>query len=173
MKQKNIPVEVFLVITSIISIVVGVICLAYPNKISELVVIIVGAALITYGIVELFSFFTYKMNSMLVLSVIVMLAGIVCFIRPAVILSIMGVFLGLFLTLQGVLTIKNTIVLKKSGFGLWWLWLIVSFIIVIIGITGIFNPSSIYGVFAVVLGFGFLINGISNLSLLVLGKRFL
>ncbi len=173
MEQKKTSLDMFLIITSIISIAIGIICLAYPNQISELVVILIGVSLITYGIVELFIFFNYKIRSTLILSIIVLLAGTLCFIKPTLILGIIGVFLGLFLVVQGILTIKSTFVLKKAGFNLWWLWFLLSLVIVIIGISGIFNPSSIYGIFAVMLGFGFLINGISNLSLFFFQKRYI
>ncbi len=173
MEQKKTSLDMFLIITSIISIAIGIICLAYPNQISELVVILIGVSLITYGIVELFIFFNYKIRSTLILSIIVLLAGTLCFIKPTLILEIIGVFLGLFLVVQGILTIKSTFVLKKAGFNLWWLWFLLSLVIVIIGISGIFNPSSIYGIFAVMLSFGFLINGISNLSLFFFQKRYI
>lgn len=172
MSEKKLSYSMIFLAIAVMSTVLGLVCIFNPDSITRIIVTIVGISLIVYGLVEIYQFLSIKMNTFLVLGIILIGLGLLCLVNPSAVLGLIGLVLGLFLICLGAVEVKKSFDLKRYGVKLWWLWLIFAGIVCIIGLSGLFNPASISGLFASLIGLGFLINGISSIWLFfVLKKR--
>lgn len=172
MSEKKLSYSMIFLAIAVMSTVLGLVCILNPDSITRILVTLVGISLIAYGLIEIYQFFSIKMTSFLVLGIILIGLGLFCLVNPNAVLGLIGLVLGLFLICLGAFEVKKSFDLKKSGVRLWWLWLIFAGLVCLIGLSGLFNPASISGLFASLIGFGFLINGLSSIWLfLILKKR--
>lgn len=134
----------FSISTIIVSAVLGVLFIAFPDKCIQYISLFVGAALIVIGA---FAVITYLLDRNtilpLVLGIIVLVTGIVICAKYRQIISIIVVIFGIFILISGlvdfVASLKSLAILRISG----WFTLVLSVITVIFGVVAITKSAAL------------------------------
>jgi uncharacterized membrane protein HdeD (DUF308 family) len=110
----------------VISIVVGIVAIAYPGPTLLVVGVIVGAYMVVWGVMTVVSGvggaegMTAPIRILLILlGVITVLAGLVMFVRPGESVVVLAMVLGFWWTLAGVLhLVRGIVVAEASGWNI-------------------------------------------------------
>ena len=131
------------VIFSLLFIVTGIFLLLKPETAINIVCYVLGVILVLWGVVSVIQFFSDKNStSYLSLSFIfgafVFIFGIIILIKPSIIASIVPLLLGVWMVINGVTKLSYSLSIYKASKNI--LSIVGSILIVIFGITLIFNP---------------------------------
>lgn len=134
------------------------------------VYILLGAGLLVYGLTRVIGCIAHKGVSggmffrfEVILGLASLAAGIILFLKPELILSILPIVLGAVLLLDGIARVKHAFELKRSGMDFWWHILLMGLLGVAMGVLLLFNPFRAVMTTVRVLGAGMIINGISDI----------
>ncbi|MBV1819818.1 hypothetical protein FYJ27_06240 [Anaerosalibacter bizertensis] len=163
--------KISFILMAIMYIVFGILFLTRPNFTNKIIVTILGLMLSIYGISQILKHVNSddveKVQSFhLSIGIITLLIGIYFFIKPDIIISILGAILGLFLFLHGALNLQHAFNLKNMYYEKWWVLTIFGIISIILGFYGVMNPTSISPVFSIVIGLGMIISGLSDIFII-------
>ena len=146
----------------------GIVLLVKPSELTRLFCVFVGIAALLYGGVRLFSYLHRKESESafqtdLILGVILLVIGIICLVRPRIILSILPFILGIVILLDAVnippalFPPSETFLRQMVGS------LILALLLALLGITLIANPFETTILFVQFLGFTLLADGCFDL----------
>jgi uncharacterized membrane protein HdeD (DUF308 family) len=131
------------IIFSLLFIFTGIFLLLKPETAINVVCYVLGVILVLWGVVSIIQFFSDKnSNNYLSLSFIfgafVFIFGIIILIKPSIIASIVPLLLGVWMVINGVTKLSYSLSIYKESNSI--LSIIGSILIVIFGVTLIFNP---------------------------------
>lgn len=134
----------FSISTIIVSAVLGVLFIAFPDKCIQYISLFVGGALIVIGAVAVITYLLDRNTILpLVLGIIVLVTGIVICAKYRQIISIIVVIFGIFILISGlvdfVASLKSLAILRISG----WFTLVLSVITVIFGVVAITKSAAL------------------------------
>lgn len=134
----------FSISTIIVSAVLGVLFIAFPDKCIQYISLFVGAALIVIGAVAVVTYLLDRNTILpLVLGIIVLVTGIVICAKYRQIISIIVVIFGIFILISGIVdfvaSFKSIAILRLSG----WFTLVLSVITIIFGIVAITKSAAL------------------------------
>lgn len=131
------------IVFSLLFIITGVFLLLKPETAINIVCYVLGVMLVLWGVVSIIQFFSDK-NSTNYLSLsfifgsFVFIFGIIILIKPAIIASIVPLLLGVWMVINGVTKLSYSLSIYRDNKNI--LSIIGSLLIVIFGVTLIFNP---------------------------------
>lgn len=120
-------------------IVLGIVLLVKPSELTRLFCVFVGIAALLYGGVRLFSYLHRKESESafqtdLILGVILLVIGIICLVRPRIILSILPFILGIVILLDAVNILQRSFRLRKLSYDRWWVALILALLLALLAL---------------------------------------
>jgi len=146
---------------SIVLILIGIYVMIHPGNSLNLVVKVLGIALIIYGAIGIIGFVTQKSerNSVnLIVSILVVLVGLFFFTSPAKVVSFFPTIAGILLIVAGVRDILSAVKTKGNIVPL-----VLAVITLIFGIILLLNPFGTVEILATVFGIALIYNGITGL----------
>ena len=137
---------IYSLITSILSIIVGLVLVFLPTVYNKVVGIIVGIIFLIFGINAVYKYFhrdgakIYSLN--IVFGVLYSILGVVIILYPYSVMEFVTVCLGLFVIINGATKINYGIWLKRGNEDSWLVTLVTGIFLVVLGIMLVFNPFS-------------------------------
>ena len=137
---------IYSLITSILSIIVGLVLVFLPTVSNKVVGIIVGIIFLIFGINAVYKYFhrdgakIYSLN--IVFGVLYSILGVVIILYPFCVKECVTVCLGLFVIINGATKINYGIWLKRGNEDSWLVTLVTGIFLVVLGIMLVFNPFS-------------------------------
>ena len=137
---------IYSLITSILSILVGLVLVFLPTVSNKVVGIIVGIIFLIFGINAVYKYFhrdgakIYSLN--IVFGVLYSILGVVIILYPYSVMEFVTVCLGLFVIINGATKINYGIWLKRGNEDSWLVTLVTGIFLVVLGIMLVFNPFS-------------------------------
>lgn len=165
-KERN--TASFVIISSLAYLVLGFIMIIFPDKISSVLCYTLGIVLTIYGLFNIISFFTNKETNMyleLIVGVVATAFGIFTLFSPSIIVNIIFVTIGIIIIIDSLMDIKHSFQLKALGMKRWWICLIVSIAVILLGLSTIFFPAFFGDFLIILLGIIMIYEGISGLSI--------
>lgn len=149
-------------IQSIVYVIIGFILFLKPDTSLVLVSRIISSLLILVGAINAVRSLVKKEGSSYVfpMGILCVIIGAYLFYKPATISNILVVLLGFCIVLSGVLKLQNAIELLRAKAQGWWVFLIISVLILAYGLIMVFNPFKHTQVLIKFLGVGFIVSGI-------------
>lgn len=153
---------IYSLLTSILTILVGLTLIFLPNISNKVVGIIVGVIFLIFGITAIYKYFhrdgakIYSLN--IVFGVLYAILGIIIILYPFSVMGFVTVCLGLFMIINGATKINYGLWLKKGSEDSWLVTLVAGIFLDILGIMVVFNPFSaltltqIAGAFLMIVG---------------------
>lgn len=163
-----------LVISSIILCITGLIFMIFSETMVNMIGWILGSILCIIGIVQMIGYIRSRTSVMpLLVSIISLVVGVLLFMHPGWVMSLLSVIIGIYILIEAALKIKVVVEAKKQAAKGWWVLLIVTLIGITMGILLIVNPFGISRAFMFVLGLAFLISGVLDLIQAIYTKKIL
>lgn len=153
---------IYSLLTSLFTIIMGIVLLLLPNATNKVVGIIVGIIFLIEGINSVYKYFhregakLYNLN--LVFGVLYALLGVVIILYPFTVVEFVTVCLGIYMIINGASKVNYALWLKRGNEESWLITLATGILIAIVGILVIFNPfasltlTKLAGAFLIITG---------------------
>lgn len=150
------------IVTSILTVVAGILLLFLPNITNKVVGIIAGIIFLIAGINSIYKYFhregakLYNLN--LVFGVLYSILGVVIIIYPFTVVEFVTVCLGLYMIINGASKVNYALWLKRGNEDSWLIALATGILVAVVGVLVIFNPfasltlTKLAGVFLIITG---------------------
>jgi uncharacterized membrane protein HdeD (DUF308 family) len=146
----------------------GVILLIHPMAVGRAVCYIIGACAVVYGGFRIYGY--WKAREMagffrvdLLTGVVLLIVGLVAFLKPELLISILPAVLGLVILMDGFVTMNQAWNLRKCSRSEWAYLMGVGVCIGVLGVILVVNPFGTAVVMMRFLGITLLVDGISDL----------
>ncbi len=163
------------IITSLACLVMGIIMVAVPASVKTALSYVIGVVLLVYGVFNIISFFISKQKDLyieLIAGVISSAVGIFSLVSPNIIIDVIFIIIGILIIIDSLLDIKHAFALKSMNVKYWWIYFVLSIIVILLGIGTIIFKSAFQDMIMMVLGILLIYQGISGFSILFLTNRF-
>lgn len=163
-----------LILSSLLYIVLGVVLLVMPELSLGFACLLIGGAVVIYGVVRLAAYLrggpaADKLD--LVLGVLLILLGLFLLIWIRFLLAFVPVVLGIYILIDSFGSLKRSLDMKALGFGRWWVSFLVAAALAICGLVMVLNPFGTIESLVMFIGLGFLIDGVTTLVNTILLER--
>lgn len=163
-----------LILSSLLYIVLGVVLLVMPELSLGFACLLIGGAVLIYGVVRLAAYLrggpaADKLD--LVLGVLLILLGLFLLIWIRFLLAFVPVVLGIYILIDSFGSLKRSLDMKALGFGRWWVSFLVAAALAICGLVMVLNPFGTIEGLVMFVGLGFLIDGVTTLVNTILLER--
>ena len=158
----------FAIVQSIISILLGLFLLLWPQTTLITIVYLFGIYLAVLAIINFISYWRNKngnsyFNSDLISGILQGILAVVIFIYPTIIIGILPFIAGMIILLSSVLNLTRGLEIRSSNKKGWLFVLLISILTAIFGIIIIINPFAGAVTFVMLYGIMLLVKGISDL----------
>ncbi len=158
----------FAILQSIISILLGLFLLLWPQTTLVTIVYLFGAYLAVLAIINFISYWRNKngnsyFNSDLISGILQAIMAVVIFIYPTIIIGILPFIAGITILLSSVLNLTRGLEIRRSNEKGWLFVLIISIVTAIFGVVIIINPFAGAITFVMIYGIMLLVKGVSDL----------
>lgn len=152
-------------LSSIFSIILGIILIIWGGATLILLGRMIGIILLLIGAAYLLNFFMGSMNYSLngIVGGVIALIGIWILIEPKVIVSIVPIVIGVVLIFHGVKSITYSIESRDYGNERWGIGVLLGVVSIILGVLCIVGAFGIMKIAFAVIGIALIYSGISNL----------
>lgn len=160
MKERLKNMTVSFVFLSILYLLLGIVLLVWPTLVMDIISYAFGAILLLYGLFAIVGFYRSEDRRGgaflgLFLGIVAAAVGAIMVLYPPLIQSIIPVILGLYIAIDGLLSVKRTLELHRMDYARWNVNLILSLVSAGLGIFIVFHPlltqASLFRVIGVVL----------------------
>ena len=165
----------FTIISSLSYLVLGFIMIFMPDTVGNTLSYLLGIVLTIYGLFNIITFFTTKEENKymeLIIGVIATGFGIFTLFTPGIIAKIIFVIFGIIIVLDSLMDVKNSFQLKALGMKKWWICLLVSIAIILLGLCTIFFSGFFRDFLIMIIGIIMIYEGISGLVIIALMSHY-
>lgn len=164
------------VLSVLLTIVLGVVLLVYPDTTSKVLCYLVGGVLLVHGILNLIRFFAREEGSFflryeLVVGIVLCAAGIFLLMRPEIVVMLIPMILGFYIMIDGAANMRRAWEMKSLGFSKWWSALIGAVLMLVLGAVMFWNPFEAAQMTLMFIGIALLYQGILDFVILFLVGR--
>lgn len=147
-------------ITAIVAIVLGIVFVADPNGSGDAVCKVAGVAMIVLAAAMLIRYFTSAQlfPENLIFSAVLLLLGIFFIAKSGVVMTVLGLFFGIFLVIDGASKIRDGIDAAKAKIQGWWIWFLLALLTIVLGVLVMFGESVM-----TLLGVSLIVDGVSDI----------
>ncbi len=147
-------------VTAIVAIVLGIVFVADPNGSGDAVCKVAGVAMIVLAAAMLIRYFTSAQlfPENLIFSAVLLLLGIFFIAKSGVVMTVLGLFFGIFLVIDGASKIRDGIDAAKAKMQGCWIWFILALLTIVLGVLVMFGESVM-----TLLGVSLIVDGVSDI----------
>lgn len=147
-------------VTAIVAIVLGIVFVADPNGSGDAVCKVAGVAMIVLAAAMLIRYITSArlFPENLIFSAVLLLLGIFFIAKSGVVMTVLGLFFGIFLVIDGASKIRDGIDAAKAKIQGWWIWFILALLTIVLGVLVMFGESVM-----TLLGVSMIVDGVSDI----------
>lgn len=147
-------------VTAIVAIVLGIVFVADPNGSGDAVCKVAGVAMIVLAAAMLIRYFSSAQlfPENLIFSAVLLLLGIFFIAKSGVVMTVLGLFFGIFLVIDGASKIRDGIDAAKAKIQGWWIWFILALLTIVLGVLVMFGESVM-----TLLGISLIVDGVSDI----------
>lgn len=147
-------------VTAIVAIVLGIVFVADPNGSGDAVCKVAGVAMIVLAAAMLIRYFTAAQlfPENLIFSAVLLLLGIFFIAKSGVVMTVLGLFFGIFLVIDGASKVRDGIDAAKAKIQGWWIWFLLALLTIVLGVLVMFGESVM-----TLLGVSLIVDGVSDI----------
>lgn len=147
-------------VTAIVAIVLGIVFVADPNGSGDAVCKVAGVAMIVLAAAMLIRYFTSAQlfPENLIFWAVLLLLGIFFIAKSGVVMTVLGLFFGIFLVIDGASKIRDGIDAAKAKMQGCWIWFILALLTIVLGVLVMFGESVM-----TLLGVSLIVDGVSDI----------
>ncbi len=157
--------RVIMIISAILTIILGFLFLANPFGAGETTAIFLGAFLLVDGVIFIVQYFVTKghetgKSGSLVAGVLMVLLGVFAFMNTGIMMDMIALIVSIFMLMAGIMSFDYSFQMRKAGVGGWVINLILAIIIIIGSICMLVNPFDAIETTFLFIGMVLLMDGI-------------
>lgn len=147
-------------VTAIVAIVLGIVFVADPNGSGDAVCKVTGVAMIVLAAAMLIRYITSAQlfPENLIFSAVLLLLGIFFIAKSGVVMTVLGLFFGIFLVIDGASKIRDGIDAAKAKIQGCWIWFLLALLTIVLGVLVMFGESVM-----TLLGVSLIVDGVSDI----------
>ena len=147
-------------VTALLAVILGIVFVVNPHGSADFVCKAAGVAMIIVSAACLIKYFATAalFPGNLISAAVLLLVGIFFLAKTGVVLSVVCLFFGIFLVLDGMSKIHEGIDAKKAKTQGWWAFFLIAAVSVVLGIQVMFGDSAM-----VLLGISLILDGIADM----------
>lgn len=157
------------IIVSLLSIVASILLIVNPAGVMNIIISLIGVAMIICGLWHLISYFKdstelkyFRLD--LFVGIVLILSGILIIKNSAMLISIISMLVAVWIILRGILDLQVSFNLKRLESKGWWIALLVAIITIILGIVIFINPFATAEVTVIATGIMMLVSSVFDLG---------
>ncbi len=153
------------IIVSLLTIAIGVLCIVMPSEAGDVLLIVFGAMLIAIGATLFIRFFTTERlfaSHIMIMAVVSIVLGVICLVQRSALQSILTILLGLYIVVDSLSSIGDSIYLCKAKVSGWFILFLLSLLSCGLGVVVMFSTFDTVMIFA---GVSLLIEGVKRFTL--------
>ena len=155
-------------ISSLLCVLLGLVLVFWPGLSIQIVCTAVGAVLMIRGVVRIVSYVTARDGSMyfqvnLIFGIIFAVVGVWIVIKPAKVLAIIPIIVGIVIALHGLHNLQQAMDLCQSKYDKWWIALLLGILTIGFGILLICRPFAAIDTVVMLIGIFLIYDGLSNI----------
>lgn len=165
-KEKLKSIRKNLLLTSILTILSGILLIVYPGYTMSILCMIFGILCAVYGMVRIVAWIAKTRvlgNADLIMGLIVFAAGVLLMAHPGFMVSIIPSVVGFIILAIGINKLKDAIDIRNSGYSKWGSLLIPAILVLGLGLLIILNPFATAELTVRVIGATLAFNGVSDI----------
>lgn len=151
------------IIIALLTIVMGILCVALPTGTGNVLCLVFGIYLIVAGVTLLIRFFwvdRFLGANLIVLSIVMILSGIFCLVYPDLMKTVLTVMFGVYIVIDSLSSMVDSIYCCKARVPGWLVLFLLSGITACLGVGVIFSSFETVVIFA---GCSLIISGLERL----------
>lgn len=159
------------IIISILSVVLGILCIVMPNRSADVLTIVFGCSLIAIGITLFVRFISFDIiigDRISMFAILMIILGIFCLIYPNTIQGILTVLFGLYIVVDSASTLNDSIYCSRAKTSGWLVLFILSLLSIVLGVAVMFSNFETVMIFA---GVALIIEGIEHFVITIVYSR--
>ena len=160
-----------LILSSLLYIVLGVVLLVMPELSLGFACLLIGGAVLVYGVVRLAAYLRGGENADKLDLVLGVLLGLCLLIWIRFLLALVPMVLGIYILVDSLGSIKRSLDMKALGFSRWWVSCLVAAALAVCGLVMVLNPFGTIEGLVMFVGLGFLVDGVTTLVNTILLER--
>jgi len=157
-----------LVIQGIVFLLLGILFVAFPDKILMGISIYLGIVMLVPGVVMIATPLARREGSaspaLLTEGVLLTLFGLLFIFRPEMVGKLLALFVGIWMIGAGIMQVAGSAAKKSMGWKYWWVQFLAGILLLIAGIVILFNAFSVsvalmiwFGVIMIIFGVYYLV----------------
>lgn len=153
------------IIISILTIALGILCVALPKTSGDAICIVFGCSLIAVGLMMFIRFFAYEHilgEYLFILAMLTVILGVFCLVYPNAIKSVVTILFGLYIVVDASVSLSDSISLARARIKGWFLLFILSLLSVCLGIVVMFSNFETVMIFA---GISLILGGVRRMAM--------
>ncbi len=155
-------------ISSLLCVLLGLVLVFWPGLSIQIVCTAVGAVLMISGVVRIVSYVTARDGSMyfqvnLIFGIIFAVVGVWIVIKPAKVLAIIPIIVGIVIALHGLHNLQQAMDLCQSKYDKWWIALLLGILTIGFGVLLICRPFAAIDTVVMLIGIFLIYDGLSNI----------
>ena len=155
-------------ISSLLCVLLGLVLVFWPGLSIQIVCTAVGAVLMISGVVRIVSYVPARDGSMyfqvnLIFGIIFAVVGVWIVIKPAKVLAIIPIIVGIVIALHGLHNLQQAMDLCQSKYDKWWIALLLGILTIGFGILLICRPFAAIDTVVMLIGIFLIYDGLSNI----------
>ncbi len=170
-------VNAYLIITALLLIVLGVVCVMNPQEIFASMAWVAGLLILVSGFTTLFfglraQKYLPNAGSTMLMAVFQIIIGLILLCNTAIVAEVVVTLVfSMWVMIEGVSLGVLAFDYKKSGYDLWWIMMLLGVCSVVLGFLALRNPSDTSTFLGIMLGIGIFANGIVRIIAFTALKR--
>lgn len=152
-------------VTAIVSILVGIALVAWPDGARAVICYVLGGALMCFGVFSVVRYFVRNdaepiMRYGFALGTGALLLGLLIVLRADKLIAFFGIVIGIILLVDSVLRIQLALDIRRIGGGSWFPVLISALVILAVALLLTFNPFSLVRTATIIAGIAAILDGL-------------
>lgn len=159
------------IITSVLTIILGILAVVMPSNLGDVLCYIFGAMLLIIGLTLIIKYFAVDRllsGYSLFFGMILVIVGIFCFASTISVQNILTILFGLFIVIDSINSLTDSVICARMQVKGWILMFILSLITAIFGIVVMFGS---FDTIMIIAGCALIIEGIRNLVITLVFSR--
>ena len=157
-------------VAALITIVVGLLLVFWPDLSVSLLCTVLGIASIASGVVYIIGWVRKRRMGQpafyILPGVILCALGLWLVTRPASVVKLIQYIFGAILIFHGVVDVQGALSLMRQHWNRWWLDMLLAAATAALGLVIILNPFGTFAALAMITGFALIFDGVSDLFLI-------
>ncbi len=159
------------IITAVLAIALGLLFVLLPEGSANTLCTLSGVLLVAAGVTAIAAFIAYGYffsGYSLVAGILLILAGIFCFVSPGTVQGLLTVILGVFILLSGSASLVDAIACARAKAQGWLVMLLLSLLVIVLGAVVMLGTFDTIMIFA---GCSLMVDGVCSLVLTLVFSR--